>query len=164
MRRVVTFGQVGQCYEIRYSRKTATISTVNDDKLIGKYTIKRIILGYDNGPELDREDYKRAKRGSTVLLCLAGGRYIYVSDVNIYSFSTIKDDTVERFYSPFRGSLIPYPYLVCENYTYLLLARAYIANEKRQTRDPYEQYYNHSGRYDTSGFTPINEKLIHSVN
>lgn len=161
MKKVTTFGQIGPCYEIRYSKRMAQVFLVSNGKRIGGYKVKDVILGRDNGPELGSKYDKRMKPGSTVLLRQANGKYVYVSDVDIYSFSTVKDDPVKHFYSTFGSSHVPYPYLVCEDYTYLLLAKVRISNEDRKTKDPYEQYYNHSGRFDTTGFETFAAKLIH---
>lgn len=104
MKKVFTFGQVRPCYEIRYSKRMAHVFLASSGKRIGSYKVKEVIPGRDNGPELNRSE-KRMKPGSTVLFRQAGGKYIHVSDGNVYSFYTVRDDPVKHFYSAYMGSI-----------------------------------------------------------
>lgn len=166
MKRVVTSGQDGPAYEVKYTKRTAIVRHVDSGKIVGRYKVKSVLLGYDNGPELYAE-YTRGRkvsrrvRGSTVLLALGDGKYIYVSDVDVVSFKTIDDDPVKRFYSTNGNNRVPYPYLVCENHTYLLLSEVYVDNEKRKIDDPYAQYYDFKKKFDKADFKKLKTKKIH---
>jgi len=82
--------------------------------------------------------------GSSILLELGQGKYIYVGDA-IYSFETRNHEKITKYYSPVGNSQVPYPYAVGENNTYFMLDKKSLPNSFLDLKkDAYGQFYGHT--------------------
>ena len=119
----------GRFVTIPKPRKQLFEKTV-DNLFIGKKSPKG---GYDGLPPKDAE-------GNSLLL-KEGAKYIYIGS-EIYEFTPVKGDTIEKFYSDIGPSDVPYPYAIGKTHIYILLDK--VAVEKsffNMKNDIYEQYY-----------------------
>jgi hypothetical protein len=103
---------------------------------------EQLFLGEKNDP------YWRAfEKGNNILMQTGKGKYLFVGK-GILSFSSMKGDTIRRFYSPMGGNYDSFPCAIGDKYVYLL-------NEKKcapigefdMTKDVMIQYY----CYETGG-------------
>lgn len=101
-----------------------------DEIFIGKKSPKG---GYDGLKPKEAE-------GNSILL-LTGSKYIYIGS-EIYEFTPVKGDTIEKYYSDIGHNDVPYPYAVGKDYIYIMLDK--VAIEKSSfdmKKDIYTQYY-----------------------
>jgi hypothetical protein len=78
--------------------------------------------------------------GNSILL-LKGSKYIYIGS-EIYEFTPVKGDIIEKYYSDIGNSDVPYPYAIGKDYIYIMLDK--VAIEKSSfdlKKDIYKQYY-----------------------
>lgn len=103
---------------------------------------EQLFLGEKN------DSYWRAfEKGNNILMQTGKGKYLFVGK-GILSFSSMKGDTIRRFYSPMGGNYDSFPCAIGDKYVYLL-------NEKKcapigefdMTKDVMIQYY----CYETGG-------------
>ncbi len=98
--------------------------------------IDKKILGYTPTPTTKT-------KGNSILLQVKSDKpeqykYVYVGS-EIYSFYT--NEIINKYYSPIGNNDVPYPYVISENYIYLLLEKTILNKEAVQTKDPYQHYY-----------------------
>lgn len=103
---------------------------------------EQLFLGEKNDP------YWRAfEKGNNILMQTGKGKYLFVGK-GILSFSSMKGDTIRRFYSPMGGNYDSFPYAVGDKYVYLLNEKKYaLISEFDMTKDVMMQYY----CYETGG-------------
>ncbi len=112
---------------------------------------EQLFLGETNDP------YWRAfEKGNNILMQTGKGKYLFVGK-GILSFSSMKGDTIRRFYSPMGGNYDSFPYAVGDKYVYLLNEKKYaLMSEFDMTKDVMMQYYcyetdSECKKYKTSG-------------
>ena len=101
-----------------------------DEIFIGK---KSPTGGYDG--------LKPSQAEGNSLLVKDGSKYIYIGS-EIYEFSPVKGDSIEKYYSDIGNSDVPYPYAVGKTHVYIMLDK--VAVEKSffdMKKGIYEQYY-----------------------
>jgi hypothetical protein len=100
------------------------------------------------GDNRTNDSYWRAfEKGNNILMQTGKGKYLFVGK-GIFSFSSMKGDTIRRFYSPMSGNYDSFPYAVGDKYVYLLNEKKYaLISEFGMTKDVMRQYY----CYETSG-------------
>ena len=103
---------------------------------------EQLFLGEKNDP------YWRAfEKGNNILMQTGKGKSLFVGK-GILSFSSMKGDTIRRFYSPMGGNYDSFPYAVGDKYVYLLNEKKYaLISEFDMTKDVMMQYY----CYETGG-------------
>jgi hypothetical protein len=78
--------------------------------------------------------------GNSILLEV-GAKYVYIGS-EIYQFSPVKGDSIEKYYSNIGNSDVPYPYAIGKTHIYIMLDK--VAVEKSffdMKKGIYEQYY-----------------------
>jgi hypothetical protein len=85
--------------------------------------------------------------GNSILLQTATNRYVFIGDC-VYEFSLQEGDSVVTYVSPVGNNDVPYPYIIGEKFTYLLLGSGdklgpnYIPNSALDLSiDVYPQYW-----------------------
>jgi hypothetical protein len=101
-----------------------------DTVFVGKKSPKG---GYDGLKPKEAE-------GNSILLQL-GSKYLYIGS-ELFEFTPVKGDTIEKYYSDIGNSDVPYPYAVGKTHMYMLLDK--VAVEKSffdMKQNIYQQYY-----------------------
>lgn len=95
--------------------------------------------------------------GNTILI-RAGRQYTYIGD-EIYSFYTVDDEVITKYYSDIGNNDVPYPYAMSKKNIYIMLDRAAVPKSYFDPeRNIYGQYYVGLSKKDND---PI--KLKHKV-
>jgi hypothetical protein len=107
----------------------------NYDKIIKKYTVKKVIVGKFNN--LKYYD------GNTILLKITDDKYVYIGN-KIYEFKML--DEFKKYYSLVGNSDVSYPVLVGSEYVYFMLDSDYISKDlvkvnNNNYEDAYSNYY-----------------------
>jgi hypothetical protein len=101
-----------------------------DEVFVGKKSPKG---GYDGLKPKDAE-------GNSILL-LVGSKYVYIGS-EIYEFTPVKGDTIEKYYSDIGNSDVPYPYAVGKTHMYMMLDKVAVALDFFDLKQEiYQQYY-----------------------
>jgi hypothetical protein len=113
---------------------------IHPPKQILEFTTDAVFVGKKSpGGGYDGLKPKEAE-GNTVLLEV-GEKYVYIGS-EIYQFSPIKGDSIEKYYSDVGNSDVPYPYAIGKTHVYIMLDK--VAVEKSffdMKKKIYEQYY-----------------------
>jgi hypothetical protein len=120
----------GKFRDIHKPRKHLFEKSVNEI-FIGK---KSPTGGYDG--------LKPSEAEGNSILVKDGSKYMYIGS-EIYEFSPVKGDTIEKYYSDIGNSDVPYPYAVGKTHIYIMLDK--VAVEKiffDMSKNIYQQYYN----------------------
>lgn len=108
-----------------------------DDIFIGKRSPKG---GYDGLTEDEAI-------GNTILI-RAGRRYTYIGD-EIYSFHTVDDEVITKYYSDIGNNDVPYPYAMSKKNIYIMLDRVAVPkSDFDPKRNIYGQYYADQSKKD----------------
>ena len=153
MTRVVTQYNGGHYFDINISLYPKLVEIIpRESKMNSPFIIKnaaQVFLGIDNAEQLHGSLYQYKQDGNSVLIKLGDKRHVFVNR-EIWMFEVCENDQIVEFYSPTCNSYVPYPYAIGKEHTYLLAevnsedGVPYITNNALKTKDPYEQYYNHS--------------------
>ena len=105
-------------------------------------TYKDLLVGDDKKGYGDYGRFKsRRAPGNSVLVEMRGGKFIFIG-WKVYSFKLEKDDSPVEYVSYVGLNDVPYPYLIGETHTYLLIDAVAIPNEfLNLDKDAYGQYY-----------------------
>ncbi len=113
---------------------------IHPPKQILEFLTNKVFVGKKSpGGGYDGLKPKEAE-GNTVLLEV-GEKYVYIGS-EIYQFSPIKGDSIEKYYSDVGNSDVPYPYAIGKTHVYIMLDK--VAVEKSffdMKKKIYEQYY-----------------------
>lgn len=109
-------------------------------KEILKFTADKIFIGKKSPTGgYDGLTPKEAE-GNSILLDV-GNKYIYIGS-EIYEFSPVKGDTIEKYYSDIGNSDVPYPYAVGKTHIYIMLDKVAVSKSYFDMKqDIYRQYY-----------------------
>ena len=109
-------------------------------KEILEFTTDAILVGKKSpGGGYDGLTPKKAE-GNSILLEV-GEKYIYIGS-EIYQFSSIKGDTIEKYYSDIGNSDVPYPYAIGKTHVYIMLDKVAVSKDFFDMKKGiYEQYY-----------------------
>ena len=116
--------------------------------------INRIIHDYDK--IFIGKDSEDKFIGNTIVIKLNNNNstensYLYI-DRLIREFTT--EFPIENYYSPIGKSMIPYPFAVTKDKTYLMLERKYIMNDEyNYEKDPYLYFWGLDGRNKVEAYT-----------
>jgi hypothetical protein len=78
--------------------------------------------------------------GNSILL-QTGSKYIYIGS-EIFEFTPVKGDTIEKYYSDIGNSDVPYPYAVGKTHVYIMLDKVAVDTSFfDMKKDIYQQYY-----------------------
>lgn len=78
--------------------------------------------------------------GNSILL-QTGDKYVYIGS-EIYQFSPIKNDIIEKYYSDIGNSDVAYPYAVGKTHVYIMLDKVAVEKSEFDMKgDIYQQYY-----------------------
>ena len=103
-------------------------------------TVDEIFIG-KKSPTGGYDGLKPSEAEGNSILLRKGSTYTYIGS-EIYEFSPIKGDTIEKYYSDIGNSDVPYPYAIGKTHIYILLDK--VAVEKSffdMKADIYQQYY-----------------------
>jgi hypothetical protein len=119
------------------------ISNYNEKNKKFDYELYNIIKKYKNiyiGKSSSKySNYKQSFIGNSILIEKSKNKYIFIGGT-IFEFSL--SEQIDKFYSPMGNNGVPYPFIITQNYTYLLLERIYISNDVcPKNTDPYDFYY-----------------------
>ena len=150
----------GQPFLVHVTKKTITIYNRYDwdgcgkldsqkNKIMNISPYKKVFLpNYyeeDNDEEDNDEEYYYEEDnffggnfGNSILINTTKNTYIFIGE-NIYKFDAKEQINIYR--SRILNNDAPYPYVVSDNYTYLMIEGVYLKNEEIKTKDPYHHYY-----------------------
>jgi hypothetical protein len=103
-------------------------------------TVEKLFIG-KKSPTGGYDGLKPREAEGNTLLAKDGSKYLYIGS-EIYEFSPIQGDIIEKYYSDIGHSDVPYPYAVGKTHIYILLDK--VAIEKSlfdMKKDIYQQYY-----------------------
>lgn len=87
------------------------------------------------------ENMAAGQRGNSLLLKIKENSYIFIG-WEIYSFSTMKGDEIEKFYSDVGNNDVPYPFAIGKTHIYLMIENVAIRRDVLDmNEDFYTQYY-----------------------
>lgn len=112
----------------------------NPHKEILNFKADRIFVG-KKSPQGDYNEMRHKQAEGNSILLQTGLKYVYIG-LEIYEFTPVKDDTIEKYYSDIGNNDVPYPFAIGENYVYIMLDK--VAIEKSffdMKKDIYNQYY-----------------------
>jgi hypothetical protein len=70
-----------------------------------------------------------------------GSKYVFIGH-EIFTFTPVKGDTIEAYYSNIGNSDVPYPYAVGRTHIYIMLDKVAVENSFFDMKeDIYQQYY-----------------------
>jgi hypothetical protein len=113
----------------------------NDNKLNYKYhsTIKKFLNVYVGKSSSKYSVNKQSFTGNSILIETSKNKFTFIGS-KIFNF-TLKEP-LEQFQSPVQNNLVPYPFIITKNFTYLLLEKVYMENvDYPKGTDPYGSYY-----------------------
>jgi hypothetical protein len=129
-----------EVYKQKYTLINNNIEKYIVDKKIINIPYTDIFIG-DNTLKDPSYAPKGMWPGNSLLIKIKNDNYIHVGR-EIYSFETIDKENIKEYYSPVGNSVVPYPYAIGENYTYLMLDRVAIPNKLFDfKKDIYGQFY-----------------------
>ena len=97
--------------------------------------------------------------GNSILIKERKGKYIYIGE-RIASFQ-LQDDDIVEYLSPIGNNDVPYPYAKGIKYTYLMIEKIKIPNEKLHNSDPYRQYYDYQDNPTTPNvYMPFHKQQL----
>jgi hypothetical protein len=112
----------------------------NPPKQILEFNPEKIFVG-KKSPKGGYDGLKPKEAEGNSLLLQTKSKYVYIGS-EIYEFTPVKGDTVEKYYSDIGNSDVPYPYAVGKTHVYIMLDK--VAVEKslfNMKGDIYHQYY-----------------------
>lgn len=112
----------------------------NPHKEILNFKADTIFVG-KKSPQGDYNEMRHKQAEGNSILLQTGLKYVYIG-LEIYEFTPVKDDTIEKYYSDIGNNDVPYPFAIGENYVYIMLDK--VAIEKSffdMKKDIYNQYY-----------------------
>ena len=133
----VTVFQNMDTYEM-VNEKFTTLS--NPEKQFKQFITEKVFIG-KKSPKGGYDGLKpKDAEGNSILLQTAS-EYVYIGS-EIYAWTPVKGDTIEKYYSDIGNSDVPYPYVVGKTHIYIMLDK--VAVEKsffNSKEDIYQQYY-----------------------
>lgn len=109
-------------------------------KQLFKKKVDEIFIG-KKSPNGGYDGLKPKEAEGNSILLFSGSKYTYIGS-EIYEFTSVKGDTIEKYYSDIGHNDVPYPYAVGETHIYIMLDK--VAIEKSLfdlKKDIYKQYY-----------------------
>ncbi len=132
---VIDSGNKVNVYRQKYNFDTDSYDLY---KKIFESKYDEIIIGKNSNNPLYSEPFT----GNSILLRLKK-EYIFIGE-RIISFQLIDDENIKKYISFMGNNDVPYPYIIGENNTYLILENAIVPNEILNFKeDIYGQYYGH---------------------
>ena len=117
------------------------VTIPNPPKQLFEKTVNEIFIG-KKSPTGGYDGLKPSEAEGNSILLHDGSKYIYIGS-EIYQFTPVKGDTIEKYYSDIGNSDVPYPYAVGKTHIYIMLDKVVV--EKSffdMKKDIYQQYYN----------------------
>jgi hypothetical protein len=113
---------------------------VHPPKQLLEFTTDTVFVGKKSpGGGYDGLKPKQAE-GNSILLHV-GEKYVYIGS-EIYEFSPMKNDTIEKYYSDIGNSDVPYPYAVGKTHVYMMLDKVAVSKDFFDMKKGiYQQYY-----------------------
>lgn len=133
----VTVFQNMDTYEM-VNGKFTTLS--NPEKQIKQFTTENVFVG-KKSPQGGYDGLKPKEAEGNSILLQTGSKYVYIGS-EIYEWTPVKGDTIEKYYSDIGNSDVPYPYAIGKTHIYIMLDK--VAIEKsffNSKEDIYQQYY-----------------------
>ena len=138
------------CVDVFEENKKLVIYTLEYDeekecgeisKCIYETKYEKLYFGESNHGSDNSNKGDNWVKGCSILVHVKSNEYICIG-MEIYSFKTINNEEIKRYFSPIYGSDVVYNYAVGEYNTYLLLEKVYINNNDINVeQDVYTQYY-----------------------
>jgi hypothetical protein len=122
----------------RVDGKFLTIS--KPEKQIKQFTADQVFVG-KKSPQGGYDGLKPKEAEGNSILLQTGSKYVYIGS-EIYEWTPVKGDTIEKYYSDIGNSDVPYPYAIGKTHVYIMLDK--VAVEKSffdMKNDIYQQYY-----------------------
>lgn len=137
-------------YKTKVVDKDADIWEYERANRILRTPYERIFIGDNLMKDPNYAEMGWAK-GNSLLLEISDKHYIHIGDC-VFSFNTVDDDVIVKYYSPVGNSDVPYPYAVGKNYIYFMWDKSYYPIELFDLKkDATEQMIRYTSR-------PIREK------
>ena len=112
-----------------------------DNLFVGKKSPKG---GYDGLKPKQAE-------GNSILL-QTGSKYVYIGS-EIYEWTPMKNDTIEKYYSDIGNSDVPYPYAIGKTHIYIMLDKVAVEKSLFDMKgDIYRQYYDEDLKKESKKF------------
>jgi hypothetical protein len=123
------------CYEVVVMKTKIIIYNIPDKKQVFEIrNYKKVFVGRNSkkyGP------YSNPNTGSSILVEVKNKEYIFISH-KIEKFETL--EPIKKFYSQMGNSWLLYPFVLTDNYAYLLIESKYLLRNFGDI-DPYQVYY-----------------------
>jgi len=113
---------------------------IHPPKQILEVTAEKSFIGKKSpGGGYDGLKPKEAE-GNSVLLEV-GAKYVYIGS-EIFEFTPMKGDTIEKYYSDIGNSDVPYPYAIGKTHVYIMLDKVAVSKDFFDMKQGiYQQYY-----------------------
>lgn len=109
-------------------------------KQILQFTADNVFVG-KKSPKGGYDGLRPKQAEGNSILLQVGEKYVYIGS-EIYQFSPVKGDTIEKYYSDIGNSDVPYPYAVGKTHVYLMLDKVAVNTTYfDMKKDIYRQYY-----------------------
>ncbi len=118
--------------------KFTTVS--NPEKKIKQFTTTNIFVG-KKSPQGGYDGLKPKEAEGNSILLKVGSKYVYIGS-EIYEWTPVKGDTIEKYYSDIGNSDVPYPYTIGKTHIYIMLDKVAVEKSFFDMKDDiYQQYY-----------------------
>ena len=109
-------------------------------KQILQFTADNVFVG-KKSPKGGYDGLRPKQAEGNSILLQVDEKYVYIGS-EIYQFSPVKGDTIEKYYSDIGNSDVPYPYAVGKTHVYLMLDKVAVNTTYfDMKKDIYRQYY-----------------------
>ncbi len=111
-----------------------------DPKKLYDWTVDDVFVG-KKSPGGGYDGLKAREADGNSILLKKGSKYVYIGS-EIYEFTPLDGDTIEKYYSNIGNSDVPYPYAIGQKYIYLMIENVAVERGMFDLKDDvYQQYY-----------------------
>ncbi len=116
------------------------VDVFKDPKKLYDWTVDEVFIG-KKSPGGGYDGLKPREADGNSILLKKGSKYVYIG-TEIYEFTPLDGDTIEKYYSNIGNNDVPYPYAIGKKYIYLMIEKVTVERGLFDLKDDvYQQYY-----------------------
>ncbi len=116
------------------------VDVFKDPKKLYDWTVDEVFIG-KKSPGGGYDGLKPREADGNSILLKKGSKYVYIG-TEIYEFTPLDGDTIEKYYSNIGNNDVPYPYAIGKKYIYLMIEKVAVERGLFDLKDDvYQQYY-----------------------